>query len=145
MYCGVCGNQNPDAARFCTSCGEPLTVSSPSNAPQQPSPPPSGSYPPPPRQYEVPTYSPPSGSGYEHIPNYLAQAILVTIFCCLPAGIVSIVFAAQVNGKIARGEIIGARSDSQNAKTWAWVSFGLGIAAALFYLFALCSFGLAGI
>ena len=28
--------------------------------------------------------------GYpQHIPNYLVQAILVTIFCCLPLGIVS--------------------------------------------------------
>ena len=67
----------------------------------------------------------------ENIPNYLVPAILVTIFCCLPAGIVSIVFAAQVNGKVARGDLAGARSSSNNAKTWAWVAFGLGIASAV--------------
>ena len=32
-----------------------------------------------------------------YVPNHLVWAILVTIFCCLPFGIVSIVYAAQVN------------------------------------------------
>jgi hypothetical protein len=63
------------------------------------------------------------------VPNYLAQSILVTIFCCLPAGIVSIVYAAQVNGKLERGDYEGARRVSKAAKTWAWVSFGVVIGA----------------
>jgi len=37
------------------------------------------------------------------VPNYLVQAILCTICCCLPFGIVAIVYAAQVNGKVAGG------------------------------------------
>ena len=63
------------------------------------------------------------------MPNYLVQAILVTIFCCLPLGIVSIVFAAQVNGKVNAGDFDGARRTSDNAKMWAWISFGCGLAA----------------
>src|SRR5438046_3002438 len=39
------------------------------------------------------------------IPNYLIQAILCTILCCPPFGIPAIVFAAQVNGRVARGDI----------------------------------------
>ena len=35
-------------------------------------------------------------------PNNLVWAILSTLFCCLPLGIVSIVYAAQVNGKYAQ-------------------------------------------
>src|SRR5438093_12052328 len=31
------------------------------------------------------------------VPNYLIQAILVTLCCCLPFGIPAIVYAAQVN------------------------------------------------
>ena len=62
------------------------------------------------------------------IPNYLVQAILATLFCCLPFGIAAIVYAAQVNGKIAGGDIEGAQRDSDNAKMWAWISFGFGIA-----------------
>jgi len=36
------------------------------------------------------------------------QAILCTLFCCLPFGIVAIVFAAQVDGKLAAGDYNGA-------------------------------------
>ena len=38
------------------------------------------------------------------VPNYLVQAILTTLFCCLPLGIVSIVFATQVNSKLSVGD-----------------------------------------
>ena len=63
------------------------------------------------------------------MPNHLVWAILVTIFCCLPFGIVSIVYAAQVNGMVGAGNIDGARQASQNAKTWTWISFGIGLAS----------------
>ncbi len=127
MYCTVCGNQNPDDARFCTACGNPQQTETASRGASQASPSASGN---PTGQQFTPPFSPlPQGN----IPNYLPQAILVTICCCLPAGIVSIVFAAQVNGKIARGDLIGARSSSNNAKTWAWVAFGLGIASGIIF------------
>jgi len=106
-----------------------------------PPPPPPGAYPPPgpyppaggfgrPGGYGGPP-TPYGGSPYPpNVPNYLAQAILTTLFCCLPAGIVSIVFASQVNGKLAAGDYPGALDSSQKARTWAWVSFGVGLAAA---------------
>ncbi|MDQ3389279.1 MAG: CD225/dispanin family protein, partial [Gemmatimonadota bacterium] len=31
-----------------------------------------------------------------NVPNYLIPSILATLCCCLPAGIVSIIYAAQV-------------------------------------------------
>lgn len=68
------------------------------------------------------------------IPNYLVQAILVTLFCCLPFGIVSIVYAAQVNGKEQAGDIEGARQASQLAKKWIWAGFLCGLVFMLFYL-----------
>jgi t-SNARE complex subunit (syntaxin) len=61
------------------------------------------------------------------VPNYLVQAILTTVFCCLPLGIVSIVYAAQVNGKVAAGDRAGALESSRNARLWAWISFGVGL------------------
>jgi len=48
--------------------------------------------------------------------NYLVQSILVTIFCCLPLGVVGIVFAAQVNSKFAAGDVDGANQASADAK-----------------------------
>ena len=75
------------------------------------------------------------GQRYQQdVPNYLVQAILVTIFCCLPFGIVSIVYAAQVNSKLAVGDYAGAVEASQRAKTWAWWSFGVVVAGILAYL-----------
>ncbi len=59
--------------------------------------------------------------------NYLIWAILTTVLCCLPFGIVSIVYAAQVNSKWTAGDYAGAQSSSKNAKLWAWVSFGFGL------------------
>lgn len=67
-------------------------------------------------------------------PNYLVWAILTTILCCLPFGIVSIVYAAQVNSKWQIGDYEGAELSSKNAKTWAWVAFAVGIAGVLIWL-----------
>ncbi|QJW94435.1 CD225/dispanin family protein [Frigoriglobus tundricola] len=61
-------------------------------------------------------------------PNYLVPAVLTTLLCCLPAGVAAIVFAAQVNSKWEAGDYAGARQAAANAKLWAWVSFGLGVA-----------------
>jgi hypothetical protein len=51
--------------------------------------------------------------------NYLVWAILSTIFCCLPLGVASIVFASQVNGKWAAGDVAGAQASSRKAKQFA--------------------------
>ncbi len=69
-----------------------------------------------------------------NIPNYLAQSILVTLFCCLPLGIPAIVFAAQVNGKVQAGDIQGAIEASGKAQMWAWWSFGVGLVSSILYL-----------
>jgi hypothetical protein len=66
-------------------------------------------------------------------PNYLVWAILTTILCCLPFGIVSIVYAAQVNSKWQMGDYDGAKLSSKNAKIWAWVAFAVGISGILIW------------
>ncbi len=68
-----------------------------------------------------------------YINNYLVPAILCTLFCCLPFGIVAIVQAAQVNGKLAAGDYQGAEASANQAKTWCAVSFGLGLVGGLIY------------
>jgi len=50
--------------------------------------------------------------------NHLVPAILTTLFCCLPFGIVSIVKSSQVNSKWAAGDYQGAMQASEEAKTW---------------------------
>lgn len=85
-------------------------------------------------------YPPPNQGGYGGYPaappppNHLVWAILTTLFCCLPAGIVSIVFAAQVNSKWQSGDHAGAISSSNNARTWAIVSAVIGVIVSVIYL-----------
>jgi hypothetical protein len=61
------------------------------------------------------------------IPNYLVQSILVTLCCCLPLGVVAIIFSAQVNSKLAAGDIAGAQDASNKAKLFCWIAVGLGL------------------
>ncbi len=68
------------------------------------------------------------------VPNYLVPAILSTICCCVPFGIVAIVFAAQVNSKLAAGDRAGAVAASEKAKLWCWIAFGSGIVVSLIYI-----------
>ena len=65
--------------------------------------------------------------------NYLGLAIFSTICCCLPTGIVAIVNAAQVNGKLASGDIKGARECSNSARGFSIASIVLGLAGAAIY------------
>jgi hypothetical protein len=66
-------------------------------------------------------------------PNYLVQSILVTICCCLPFGIVAIVYTAQVNAKHQAGDYTGASEASRKARFWSWMGFGFGILFGIFY------------
>lgn len=73
--------------------------------------------------------------------NWLVEAILVTIFCCLPFGIVGIVNAAQVNSRIAAGDYLGAESASREAGKWTKIGFFIGIAGVVLYIIAVFLFG----
>ncbi len=77
-----------------------------------------------------------------HLDNYLVPAILCTLFCCLPFGIVAIIQAAQVDGKLAVGDYQGAEAAANQAKTWCWLSFGLGLAAGVIAFFLTLMTGL---
>ncbi len=105
MYCRKCGTKNDDNAFKCVGCGEILQQIQQTGAP-------------------VP-----------RVPNYLARAILVTLFCCQPFGIVSIVYAAQVNSKLGAGDYAGAVEVSNKARIWCWLSFGIGLGWVVIWLF----------
>jgi t-SNARE complex subunit (syntaxin) len=46
---------------------------------------------------------------------------------------VAIVFAAQVNTKLAAGDIAGAQESARNARMWTWIAFGCGIVLCIIY------------
>ncbi len=68
-----------------------------------------------------------------NIPNYLIPAIL-SLFCCWPLSIVAIIFAAQVNGKVASGDIQGAMDASKKAKLFSFIAIGIGLGLGSIYL-----------
>src|SRR5690349_6861774 len=106
-----------------------------------PPPPPPPQYtapPPPPPQYQAPppqygapppypSSAPAFGGAGADIPNYLPWAIVATLFCCLPAGVVAIVFASKANSAKAMGDLEGARKAADQAKISLIVSVGLGL------------------
>lgn len=103
MFCSKCGVELPENTTFCAYCGTTQEGNRTVNAyPQQPA---------------------------TQIKTHLVGAILVTLFCCLPFGIVSIVYASRVSGLIAANRLNEACETSQKAATWMWWGFGLGIVA----------------
>ena len=72
-------------------------------------------------------------------PTNLVWAILTTILCCLPLGIVSIVYASQVDSEWMRGNYENARRKSLLARNWAIASavtsFVLG---GLYFIIVMC-------
>ena len=71
------------------------------------------------------TPPPPSGTP-DKVPNYLVPAIISAV-CCFPLGIIGVIFAAQVNGKVAAGDIAGALDASKKAKLFSYIFLGLAI------------------
>ncbi len=59
--------------------------------------------------------------------NYLAFAIIVTICCCLPTGIVAIIYSSKVSQAFYRGEYDRAENCSHNALLWCLISLLLGL------------------
>ncbi len=72
------------------------------------------------------TPPPPPSSAPASVPNYLVWAI-ISIFCCWPLAIPAIIFATQVNGKVAAGDIAGAQDSSKKAKMFSFIGIGVGI------------------
>lgn len=65
--------------------------------------------------------------------NNLALAIFTTVCCCLPFGIVGIVYAAKVNGLYLSKQYAAAQQAADNAKKWSLIGIGIGVAIDLIY------------
>ena len=147
MFCSNCGTRNEEGTAYCVSCGTEL------------------------RKIQTPSVEVPplatggaglsagsaagSGASVPNMPNYLVQAVLLTLVCFVLSpftlffpflgvitGIVAIVYGAQVNGKVVGNNYAGARESSRMARVWTWITFAfvvleLLILAAFLLIFIL--------
>jgi len=89
---------------------------------------PAQSTPPPIVQSQQPAYQPvfetPAGPPPK---TYMTQAVLATIFCCLPFGIVAIVNSSQASSAVKEGNYERAKMYARKAMTFINISVILGI------------------
>jgi len=100
---------------------------------EQPPPPPG--YPPPPPGY--PPQQPPGQAPN----NHLVWSILVTLFCCLPLGIVAIIKSTQVNGLWQSGQYAEAQAAADSARKFVMWSVIIGIAVDIIYVIVMVASG----
>lgn len=67
------------------------------------------------------------GLAAPRVENHLVLAIIVTILCCLPFGIVGIVYAAQVNALAQGGNLAAAQESADKARKWSLWGLALGV------------------
>ena len=115
-------------------------------APRQP-PPPGGGGPgsswgtPPAGSWGGPTRGPQwgapyGGAGPRQVQTWLWQSIAVTLLCCMPLGVVGIVFAAQAQGALNAGDIAEAQRKADTARTFAIAGFVIGLVLIPFVFLA---------
>lgn len=67
--------------------------------------------------------------------NNMLWAILSTLFCCLPLGIMSIINAAKVDGLYMAGDYQGAEDAADKAKKYAQYGAVCGLVVFVIYFF----------
>ena len=60
-------------------------------------------------------------------PTNLVWAIITTVLCCIPPGIVAIFYALKVSNKYREGDIEGAKRASETGAWWCIAAIILGI------------------
>jgi len=120
MFCQKCGKENPNEAKFCKHCGHDLNVQKAQEQQQEK------------QQQQFKQPQAPVGLKPK---NYLIESILVTVLCCLPLGIVGIVFASKVDNLYRTGDMTGAQEASAKAKKF--MTWGLVAGIVVYVLYAI--------
>ena len=115
MFCPKCGAKNNDNAEHCVICKSSLPKMPAAAAPAAGAP-----------VHPTPSAAVLAANPSQRPSSHLIPALITTLFCCIPAGIVAIVYSLQVESKISSGDLAGAQRASNNAKTWSFVAAGLG-------------------
>lgn len=107
IHCPACGAEISASAGQCPKCGHPI------------------------QQTNVAGFN----NGQPKPDTHLAKAIISTILCCLPLGIVSIIYSTKVDSLYALGDYEGAINASKKANKWG--NWSIGVAAVCWVLYVL--------
>ncbi len=66
--------------------------------------------------------------------NYLVWSILVTLFCCLPFGVVAIVKSCAVDSAYNSGNLELAQAEAAAAKKWCLIGACIGAVTGFLYI-----------
>ena len=75
---------------------------------------------------------------------YLILSIISTLCCCLPFGVVGIVFSAKINSAMLAGNLEEAQNNAKMARIWIIVSFAIGILTWLIYMILIVTGAVSG-
>lgn len=75
---------------------------------------------------------------------YLILSIISTLCCCLPFGVVGIVFSAKINSAMLAGNLEEAQNNAKMARIWIIVSFAIGLLTWLIYMVLIVTVAVSG-
>ena len=64
----------------------------------------------------------------------LVLSILTTVLCCLPLGVVGIIFAAMAMSKNTAGDYAGAAESARKSKLFSFIGIGIGVVGIVLYV-----------
>ena len=91
---------------------------------------PATSPPPPQPRDQTADYRSPANTG-QQIPNYLPWSIAATLLCCIPGGIIAIVYSSKATNAQNIGNYDVAKKAANNAKLWLIISVVSGLIVLL--------------
>ena len=140
MNCKNCYQEISDGSKFCPHCGAKQNEVQP-NAEQE------NAVKNDPVQATGAAKTTENAAGYQDVSGYqnngqkpeinyvpyLVLSIISTVCCCLPFGIVGIVFSVKINSAMNVGNYEEAAQNAKMAKIWTIVSFVVGLVVGILY------------
>jgi hypothetical protein len=71
------------------------------------------------------------------IPGHFLVGLVLTLFSCMPLGMVALYYSARVAALIRSGDIEAAKRASRLARVWCWITFLTGFPASVLFMVGL--------